>query len=115
MYKRILDVVLMLVAIASLSVHFVAAQDDQALVVWADETRAPIIEALGEAFTAEYGIPLTVTQVALGDIRTQMVVAGPAGEGPDILIGAHDWLGQLTADNLLAPIELDADLQSQFL
>lgn len=114
MYKRILAVVLMLVAVASLSIHFVAAQGEEGLVVWADDTRAPVIEALGAAFTEEYGIPLTVTQVGFGDIRDQLIIAGPAGEGPDILIGAHDWLGQLTADNLLAPIELDSDLAAQF-
>ncbi|MBN2472347.1 MAG: extracellular solute-binding protein, partial [Anaerolineae bacterium] len=29
-----------------------------------------------------------------------------AGEGPDIIIGAHDWLGELVINGLLAPIEL---------
>ena len=33
-------------------------------------------------------------------------VAGPAGEGPDIIIGAHDWLGELVTNGLLAPIDL---------
>ncbi len=113
MNKHILAVMLMLVFIASLSVNFAAAQDDT-LVIWADENRAPILEALGAQFTEEYGIPVTVTQLGFGDIRDQLIIAGPAGEGPDILIGAHDWLGQLTADNLLAPIELDEELAAQF-
>jgi arabinogalactan oligomer / maltooligosaccharide transport system substrate-binding protein len=114
MNKRILAFVLIFALVVCLSANFVAAQDD-GLVVWTDEARAPVIEALGEAFTEEYGIPLTVTQLGFGDIRDQLIIAGPAGEGPDILIGAHDWLGQLTADNLLAPIELDEDLAAQFL
>lgn len=112
MNKRILVLALMLLVIASLSVSFVSAQDD-ALVVWADEARTPIIEALGEAFTAEYGIPVQVTQLDFGSIRDQLIIAGPAGEGPDILIGAHDWLGQLTADDLLAPIDLAPELIEQ--
>jgi maltose/maltodextrin transport system substrate-binding protein/arabinogalactan oligomer/maltooligosaccharide transport system substrate-binding protein len=48
------------------------------------------------------------------DIRDQLGVAGPAGEGPDILIGAHDWLGQLVSNGLLEPIDL-GDKRDQFL
>jgi maltose/maltodextrin transport system substrate-binding protein/arabinogalactan oligomer/maltooligosaccharide transport system substrate-binding protein len=78
------------------------------LVVWADETRSPIINELGNQFAAEFGVTLTVQEMGFGDIRDQLAVAGPAGEGPDILIGAHDWLGQLTANGLVAPIDLGA-------
>jgi arabinogalactan oligomer/maltooligosaccharide transport system substrate-binding protein len=78
------------------------------LVVWADETRAPIISDLGNQFAAEFGVTLTVQEMGFGDIRDQLAVAGPAGEGPDIIIGAHDWLGQLVANGLVAPIDLGA-------
>ncbi len=74
------------------------------ITVWADDTRAPILAALGEEFQAAYGVGLVVEQVA--DIRDQFVIAAPAGEGPDIIVGAHDWLGQLVASGLLAPIDL---------
>ncbi len=76
------------------------------LVVWADETRAPIISDLGNQFAAQYGVHLTVQEMGFGDIRDQLAVAGPAGEGPDIIIGAHDWLGQLVSNGLVAPIDL---------
>jgi arabinogalactan oligomer/maltooligosaccharide transport system substrate-binding protein len=84
------------------------------LVVWADEVRAPIISELGNQFAAEFGVTLTVQEMGFGDIRDQLAVAGPAGEGPDLLIGAHDWLGQLTANGLVAPIDLGAK-QGEFL
>jgi len=84
----------------------VVAQEEGQLVVWADENRAPIIEEIGAAFEEEYGIPIVVQELGFGDIRDQMKVAGPAGEGPDILIGAHDWLGELVISGLLAPIDL---------
>jgi maltose/maltodextrin transport system substrate-binding protein/arabinogalactan oligomer/maltooligosaccharide transport system substrate-binding protein len=113
MNKRLLAVALIVLVIASLSVQFVAAQDD-ALVIWADDTRAPVLEEIAAGFTEEYGIPVEVVQIGFGDIRTNMVTAAPAGEGPDILIGAHDWIGQLNADNLLAPIELDEELAAEF-
>jgi maltose/maltodextrin transport system substrate-binding protein/arabinogalactan oligomer/maltooligosaccharide transport system substrate-binding protein len=44
--------------------------------------------------------------VGFGDIRDNFKVAGPAGEGPDIIIGPHDWLGELVINGLLAPIDL---------
>jgi arabinogalactan oligomer / maltooligosaccharide transport system substrate-binding protein len=78
------------------------------LTIWADETRAPVILALGDAFQAEYGVTINVEQLGFGDIRDQLKVAGPAGEGPDIIIGAHDWLGELVINGLLAPIDLGA-------
>jgi arabinogalactan oligomer/maltooligosaccharide transport system substrate-binding protein len=78
------------------------------LVVWADELRAPIIEDLCTGLLAEYNIELVVQQMSFGDIRDQLAVAGPAGEGPDILVGAHDWLGQLVENGLVAPIDLGA-------
>lgn len=76
------------------------------LLIWADDTRAPIMEELGAQFEAEFGVPVKVTELGFGDIRAQLAVAGPAGEGPDIIIGAHDWLGELIVNGLLEPIEL---------
>lgn len=81
-------------------------QEGAELTIWADETRAPILEALGAQFTEEYGVPVVVQQLGFGDIRDNLKVAGPAGEGPDIMIGAHDWLGELSASGLVAPIDL---------
>jgi maltose/maltodextrin transport system substrate-binding protein/arabinogalactan oligomer/maltooligosaccharide transport system substrate-binding protein len=78
------------------------------LVVWADDTRSPIISELGNQFAADYGITLVVQEMGFGDIRDQLAVAGPSGEGPDIIIGAHDWLGQLVANGLVAPLDLGA-------
>jgi len=80
------------------------AEPEISIRVWADDTRAPILVELGDAFLAEYGVGLIVEQVA--DIRDQFVIAAPAGEGPDIIVGAHDWIGQLVSSGLLAPIDL---------
>ncbi|MBD3320378.1 MAG: extracellular solute-binding protein, partial [Chitinivibrionales bacterium] len=87
------------------------AEDLPQLVIWADENRAEIIEDLGQAFKEEYDIEIVVQQLGFGDIRDNLKVAGPAGEGPDIIIGAHDWLGELVASGLLAPIELGDKLE----
>jgi len=81
-----------------------AEEFDTFITVWADDTRAPILAELAVAFQETYQVGLRVEQVA--DIRDQFVIAAPAGEGPDIILGAHDWLGQLVASGLLAPVDL---------
>jgi maltose/maltodextrin transport system substrate-binding protein/arabinogalactan oligomer/maltooligosaccharide transport system substrate-binding protein len=83
-----------------------AQEEAPALTIWADETRAVVIEDLGAAFEEEYGVTLNVQQLAFGDIRDQLRIAGPAGEGPDVIVGAHDWLGELVLNGLLSPIDL---------
>jgi arabinogalactan oligomer / maltooligosaccharide transport system substrate-binding protein len=84
------------------------------LVVWADDTRSPVINDLAASVAEDFGVNLVVQEMAFGDIRDQLAVAGPAGEGPDIIIGAHDWLGQLVANGLVAPLELGAK-EAEFL
>lgn len=84
------------------------------LTIWSDEERTPAIEAAAAAFTAEYDIPVQIQQMGFGDIRNNLVLGGPAGNGPDIIIGAHDWLGQLYAGGLLAPIELPEEVAAKF-
>lgn len=78
------------------------------LLIWADDTRASIMEVLGAQFAEEYGVPVVVQELGFGDIRSNLAVAGPAGEGPDIIIGAHDWLGELIVNGLIEPINLAA-------
>ncbi|MBS3941005.1 MAG: extracellular solute-binding protein, partial [Actinobacteria bacterium] len=71
------------------------ARADADLVIWADDTRAPILEPLAEEFGAAEGITVAVQEVPFDQIRDLVSVQGPAGQGPDVFIGAHDWLGEL--------------------
>jgi arabinogalactan oligomer / maltooligosaccharide transport system substrate-binding protein len=84
-------------------------QPDAVLRIWADDTRTPILLGLADAFLAEYNVQLIVEDLGLvQDIRSQVIIAIPAGEGPDIFIGVHDWLGALVESGLVAPIDLGA-------
>ena len=86
---------------------------DADLVIWADDTRAPALEPVVAAFQDEYGITVAIQEVGFGDIRDGVKLAAPAGEGPDVFIGAHDWLGELYVNGLVAPIDL-GDNADQF-
>jgi len=85
----------------------VAAEPTATLRIWADDTRTPILVALADDFLAEYNVALEVEDLGIvQDIRSQALIAIPAGEGPDIFIGVHDWLGALVESGLVAPIDL---------
>ncbi len=112
MIRKFLSLMVLAMIVAALSIGAVA-QDDEALVIWADGERAPLLVELGEQFTEEFGIPVVVQEMGLGDARDQLLVAGPAGEGPDILITAHDSIGQFVANGAIVPIEL-GDIAENF-
>ena len=78
------------------------------LLIWADENRTAVVEAIAPAFTAATGVTIRVQTVDFGSIRDQVGVAGPAGEGPDIFAGAHDWTGELAADGTISALDLGA-------
>lgn len=105
MKKTPLLFILALVLLA-LTVQPLAAQDRPDLLIWADSTRAPALQNLVEQFSEEYGVTAAVQEIAMGDIRSNLTVAGPAGEGPDIVIAANDWLGEYIQNGAVVPIEL---------
>ncbi len=81
------------------------AGPDGQLTIWADETRAPILEELAPAFLEAYNIELVI--VVKSALRDDFQVAAPVGEGPDILFGvAHDQGGTMVANGLLAEVDL---------
>ncbi|WP_336922069.1 sugar ABC transporter substrate-binding protein [Aquipuribacter sp. SD81] len=86
---------------------------DADLVIWTDDTRAPILQEIGDDFGAAEGLTVAVQQLDFGAIRDNLISRGPVGEGPDIIVGAHDWLGQLVTNGAVAPLEL-GDAEGDF-
>ena len=76
------------------------------LTVWVDETRQDAVTAAAESFEAETGTTVEVVLKNFEDIRADFLAQVPTGEGPDITVGAHDWLGELTTNGVVAPLEL---------
>lgn len=76
------------------------------LTIWVDGARTKMVADLGKKFTDKYKVPVVVQELGFGDIRDQLKIAGPAKEGPDIIIGAHDWLGELVSNGLVEQLDL---------
>jgi maltose-binding protein MalE len=78
------------------------------LVIWADELRARVLEEISPPFTDATGVSVDIQIVDFANIREQVTTQAPAGEGPDIFVGGHDWTGELAANGILEPIDLGA-------
>src|SRR4030095_12970174 len=74
------------------------------LTIWADDTRAPVLQDLADEVLATYNLELVVELKSA--IRDDFQVAAPTGEGPDIIVIAHDQAGTLVSNGLLAEVDL---------
>lgn len=86
------------------------ARADADLVIWSDEPRTPVIEAAAAGFAEANGITVAVQTVET-DRQGNFVTANAAGNGPDLVVGAHDWTGNLVQNGAIDPLPLtEADL-----
>ena len=76
------------------------------LTVWVDELEAKALEGAAAEFKTDTGI--TVNLVVNQDPRGNFLSSSTTGEGPDVVAGAHDWIGDLVANKVIEPIELGA-------
>lgn len=96
--KRILVSLTVLLAVGSMAVA-------QGLTVWTSY-QSPTIEYLQEdvaAFSSAFGIDVEIVNIDLNELRQQMLLSAPQGEGPDVVVGLpHDQLGELAVGGVLA-------------
>lgn len=76
------------------------------LTMWVDDTRIKEMEPVVATFTEETGVKVDLVQKASGDIGKDFVAQVPTGEGPDVIISAHDGLGEWVNNGVVAPVEL---------
>src|SRR6478735_4087552 len=81
------------------------------LVIWTDPDRAVAVQKYADQFAAENGITVKV-QIAT-DVRQQFKDATKVGKGPDVIVGAHDWLGELVQNSTVAPVNLAPDVTAK--
>ena len=72
-----------------------------------DDEQTPIIAAWAKT----QGI--TINVVYKKDVRNEFIKAVPEGKGPDLMVGAHDWTGQLVGAGVVAPLAIGS-LGSEF-
>lgn len=80
------------------------------ITIWADDLTVPPLEGVAADFEADTGIAVEFVIKEFGNIREEAITAIPTGEGPDLMVGAHDWTGQMVSAGVVAPVELGAAL-----
>lgn len=74
------------------------------ITLWADNARVKVLKDVAAKFKAETGIEVKL--VGKDTVREDFITQVPTGKGPDVIVGAHDWLGQLVQNGVVAPVEL---------
>lgn len=82
-----------------------APKETGTLTVWADETRTAAFQKLGEQFKESTGAGLDVVQKPTADIANDFIAQAPTGQGPDLIVTAHDGLGNLVQNGVISPID----------
>src|SRR6201993_2927407 len=93
-------------------VHPASAWVDGELSIWMDSDRMPAVQKAGQKFEHDYGIKVNVD--ATENIPNNFPLAVQSNKGPDIVIFAHDKLGEWADGGLVAPIPVDASYRSRF-
>jgi len=79
---------------------------DAELVIWSDAERNEAIQNAAATFEADTGAKVTVVQKNFEDLRADFLAQVPTGEGPDITVGAHDWLGEFVESGVVDTIDI---------
>ena len=74
------------------------------LVIWADEKRATAIKPLAATWATENGVTVKVESIAT-DIMTKFKTASQAGNPPDVVVWAHDVIGDFVQNSAIDPIQ----------
>jgi len=76
------------------------------LTVWVDAERADSLAAVASDYETATGIKVDIVSRTTADIKNDFIQQANSGSGPDVVMGAHDWLGELTTNGVIAPVEL---------
>ncbi len=83
--------------------------DEDTVVLWTafDGIELSTLQRRLDEFEKTTGQKVVMLKVPFNNLRQKVLVASPARQGPDLLIGPHDWVGLLQTADLLSPIPSD--------
>ena len=82
----------------------VPTRGDADLVIWTDELKIDAVKKVADGFGETNGISVDVQ--AITDTQSNFITANTAGNGPDVVLGAHDWIGNLVQNGAIDPLQL---------
>ncbi|MEY9213337.1 maltose ABC transporter substrate-binding protein [Thermobifida halotolerans] len=93
-----------------------ASEEDSGgtMVIWADPERTEVLIPYAEKFGETHGVTVEVESVPNEDLQENFVTAHQAGSPPDLVVGAHDWTGNLVRNGAVDPVQLPQDKADGF-
>jgi maltose/maltodextrin transport system substrate-binding protein len=90
------------------------ALEEGKLVIWTGGSKGEeALQAIADQFTADLGIEVSI-EIA-DPLTDKFQQAAATGDGPDIVLWAHDRFGEWAAGGLISPVTPSADFQSGIL
>jgi arabinogalactan oligomer/maltooligosaccharide transport system substrate-binding protein len=83
------------------------------LVIWADPNRVKALRPFADQFGTENGVTVEVKEISKDNQQT-FITASQQGSGPDVMIGAHDWIGNLVQNGAIDPVNLTEAQKAAF-
>ena len=81
--------------------------------IWTDKDRLAAVTKVANAWAASKGATIEVVQKDFGQIRDNLKTV-QSETAPDVIVGAHDWIGELSANGSIVPLFPSAATQKQF-
>ena len=102
-----------LVAVVAVSTGVSATSQSPKLVIWADADRVPAVTQVANAWARSKGVTVQVVQKQQGPIRQELPTVA-VENAPDVIVGAHDWIGELSGNGSIVPLSPSAATRKQF-
>jgi arabinogalactan oligomer/maltooligosaccharide transport system substrate-binding protein len=83
------------------------------LTIWADDKYSRAIKESAAKWGELNDVQVNVQAVSK-DLQTVFVTASQAGKGPDLVMGAHDWIGNLVQNGTIDPLQITDDTRAAF-
>ncbi len=112
--------VLVTMAMALVAVLLVAGPSGAAkqapastVTIWSDADRKAAVDRIASAWGTARGVNVVVVQKDFGKIRDDLKTV-QAETAPDVIVGAHDWTGDLAASGLVLPLNPRRAVKAKF-
>jgi len=81
--------------------------------IWVDNVQKPAVDRIASSWGTSRGINVDVVIKDFGKIRDDLKTVR-AENAPDVIVGPHDWVGELAANGLVVPLSLRQAVRTQF-
>lgn len=102
-------------AVAGLLVSpgFTERNDGATITIWVDGARNRAVTKVAGDWAVSRGVTVDIVTKDFGQIRDALKTVD-AASAPDVIVGAHEWTGQLAAEGLILPLSPSKATLAQF-